>query len=135
MPKVVALTAVCELAKETPGQGGGTTLHFDFTEYAMLDDGRRILLRGDRGLSFGPLTIANMLTGKYAVPEIDPWLYETAEILERSVLAALEYDTPEEHEREVASRLLAKGITVDPETACTAVWRVEFGKSVRDKLA
>lgn len=135
MLKVVALTAVCELAKETPGHGGGTALHFDFTEYAMLDDGRRILLRGDRGLSCGPLTMANMLTGKYAVPEIDPWLHITAETLERSVLTALEYDTPEEQEREIASRLLAQGITVNPETACTAVWQVEFGKSVSEKLA
>ena len=51
MLEVVALTAVCELAKETPGHGGGTTRHFNFTEYALLDDGRRILLRGDRGLT------------------------------------------------------------------------------------
>ncbi len=101
----------------------------------MLDDGRRVLLRDDRGFSSGPLTMANMLTGKYSVPEIDPWLHMTTESLERSVFAALEYDTPEEQEREVASRLLAQGITIDPETACTAVWRVEFGKIVREKLA
>ena len=135
MLKVVALTAVCELAKEAPAHGGGTTLHFDFTEYALLDNRSRILLRGDRGLSCGPLTVANMLTGTYTRPDIDPWLHQTAESLERSVLAALEYDTPEEHEREVASRLLAQGITVNPETARTAVWRVEFGKSVLGKLA
>ena len=135
MLKVVALTAVCELSKESPGQGGGTTLHFHFAEYAMLDDGRRILVRDDRGFSSGPPTMANILTGKYTVPDIDPWLYKTAERLERSVLTALEYDTPEEKEWEVASRLLAQGITVNPGTAHTASWQVEFGKSVREKLA
>lgn len=134
-PGLCSLTTVCELVNGTPGQGGGATLHFHFTEYAILDDGRRVLLRDDRGFSSGPLTMANRLTGKYSVPEIDPWLYMTTESLERSVLAALEYDTPEEQEREVAGQLLAQGITVDPETACTEVWRVEFGKTVREKLA
>jgi len=135
MLKVVALNAVCELAKETPGHSGGTSLHFDFTEYALLDDGRRVFIRDDRGLSSGPLTVANMLTGEYTVPDVDPWLHQTAERLERSMLAALEYDTPEEQEREVASRLFALGIAVTPETSRTAEWRVELGNSVREKLA
>ena len=123
-----------ELFNETPGEGGGTCLHFTFREFARLDNGISVLLREDRGFTSGPLTIANRLTGKYSIPDIDPWTYETADRLKQSVLAAIEPDDPEQEAQDIADRLRAAGVEVDLASVRAASWRVEFGERVRQKL-
>lgn len=124
MQRVVALVVVCEFDKQIPGQGGGTSLHFKFTEYAQLQDGMRVFLRDDRGYTSGPLTIA--IAGKYVRPNIDPWARHTAEEIERSVLAAIDPDDPHQAAQEIVDRLAAAGIRVDVESVCQAEWHVEL---------
>ena len=133
-PKVTDLFVVCELAKETAGEGGGTCLHFTFREFARLDNGMSVLLREDRGFTSGPLTIANRLTGKYTRPDIDPWTYKTADRLKDSVLAAIDPDDPELEAQDIAGRLRSAGFVVDLASVRAASWRVEFGERVRQRL-
>ena len=133
-PKVTDLFVVCELANETPGEGGGTCLHFTFREFARLDNGMSVLLREDRGFTSGPLTLANMLTGKYTRPDIDPWTYKTADSLKQSVLAAIDPADPEQEAQDIADRLRSAGIEVDLASVRAASWRVEFGERVLQKL-
>ena len=133
-PKVTDLFVVCELANETRGEGGGTCRHFTFGEFARLDNGMRVLLREDRGFTSGPLTIANTLTGKYTIPDIDPWTYETAAHLKHSVLAAIDPDDPEQEAQDIADRLRSAGFEVGLASVRAASRRVEFGERLRQKL-
>lgn len=132
--KVTDLFVVCDLASETPGENGGTCLHFKFGEFARLNNGMSVLLREDRGFTSGPLTIANMLTGKYTIPDIDPWAHETADRLRQSVLAAIDPDDPEQEAQDIADRLRSAGFMVDLASVRAAPWSVEFGERVRQKL-
>ena len=132
--KVTGLIVVCELANETPGEDGGTCLHFKFGEFARLNNGMSVLLREDRGFTSGPLKIANMLTGKYTIPDIDPWAYETADSLEHSVLATIDPDDPEQEAQDIADRLRSAGFKVDLASVRAAPWSVKFGERLRQKL-
>lgn len=54
VPAVVALGAACGLRESTSGTSDGT-LHYWVCEFAVLADGRRIVLHEERGFSVGPV--------------------------------------------------------------------------------
>lgn len=101
--------------------------HFYLEEFADLSDGRRVLLRDDRGWSGWP-----------ANPPDSPWKVTNGRELTKAVILVLD---PDDHEfwneywmKWVIERLCFLGIEVDPVSVHVAPFRVEFGPRVQHQL-
>ncbi len=116
------------------------------TEFADLSDGRRVILRDDRGFS-GTLHAVNWDPDTGEVRDAswhpgsrleslvsDPWRFETRESLTRHVIAALDPDDDQEWHDWVVDRLRTMGIEVDPAFVISALYKVEFGSRILEEL-
>jgi len=122
---VVALGAWCDLVppNESTASPGGAS--FTVAEFAVLDDGRRIILHAERGF-----TTWSRQTGR-AEP-LDPWSSLTATDLEREVRNVVlpdDDDTDDEHPWEwLASLLHRHGVGASTERLKEVPYRVEFSE-------
>jgi hypothetical protein len=102
-------------------------LHFRVEEFAMLSDGRRLVLSNDRGWG------GSMSGGRG--PD-DMWAYETVETIERTALNVVlpddAEDTGEEHPWELlAERIRAFGVETTPEELKRLPYDVELSQRLR----
>jgi hypothetical protein len=124
---VVRLGAECELTRES-----GPELAFRVTEFADLADGRRLVLRADRGFT-------SRLHGPGADEPGAAWRHETLAGLADDVLATVLPDdaeeTGEEHPwRELAGLLRDRGVAVAADELRRVPYVVELGDRVRARL-
>src|SRR3954454_9526005 len=84
--RVVGLGAVCDLVQQR--SDGTTDQSFSVSEFATLEDGRRVLLHEDRGFTLGWRSCAGSGTG-------DVQKYESLESLTREVLTVVRPDDDE----------------------------------------
>jgi len=105
--------------RESPGR----TFSFRITEFAELNDGRRVTVREDRGFS-----------GKTSSG--DPWQWFTRASLTQDVLGvtAPEDDDLRPEREWVIDRLRELDIVVDPASVEEAPYRVEFENRVLERL-
>ena len=151
MLSVVALGAVCELARDPSTVSGRTLddpdlaagLSFHLGEFAEISDGRRVMFRSDRGWSSGRMRVAYGLPepdelgpGPPSVPPIDmtdPWQFETRQTLTKSVLACVDPDDDEEYAW-IRARLSELDVEVDLASIRAAPYWVEFGPVLDQQL-
>lgn len=98
---------------------------FRVEEFAVLADGRRIRLHGERGFTLSA--------------GVDPWQYLTLESLEADVRTTVlpddAEDTGEDHPWEWLCELLrVQGIEASPEELRTLPYDVEFSDRLRDRV-
>lgn len=129
--EVVALGAWCDLrppdgSTRTPG-----SVHFDVSEFAILADGRRVVLHRERG--FGGVA----RTAGQREP-LDFWLHMTRERLEADVLTVVspEDDSDEQGHpwRWLRSLLLEHGIEASVEHLRRVPYAVELSERVEQRL-
>lgn len=126
-PRVVGLGALCDLRASLDL---GRTKHFSVSEFADLEDGERVVLHNDRGMTVGHRgSFAEQFDGSGASPE----LLEGVANLESSVLTVVlpDEDDGEEHPWEWLVRLArAQGLEVTVEELRAVPYRVEFTPAV-----
>ncbi|SDX52478.1 hypothetical protein SAMN05660209_00596 [Geodermatophilus africanus] len=127
MTAVVRLGAECDLTRES-----GPELSFGVTEFADLADGRRLVLRADRGFT-------SRLHGPGADESGAAWRHETLAGLAADVLATVLPDdaeeTGEDHPwRELAGLLRARGVAVSTAELRRVPYVVELSDRVRARL-
>jgi hypothetical protein len=100
---------------------------FDVTEFAICDDGTRVLLHEERGFTIG------------GGPSHDPWSGLSSEFLERNVLTTVlpdDDDTDDEHPYEwLADLCRQRGLDVTADDLRRLPYYVELGDEVRRRLA
>jgi hypothetical protein len=111
--RIVAVTVVCLGARAELARKDQSDMDIDVHEFAVLDDGRRLVLHQERGFS----TSATHMTADHA---------------EQSVLMTVEPDdaevTGEDHPWEWLASLIGNhGVVVTPLQLKTAGYVVEFG--------
>lgn len=119
------LGAACTLESEV-----GNQLNFRLSEYAVLQDGRTLVLHSDRGLSIG---VPRTLSGEVA----DAWDQLTVEILERNALTALlpDDDDDEAHPYTWFVQLLAeRGVVSSEAELRRAPYRVNIDEAVMRRI-
>ena len=92
-------------------------------EFADLSDGRRVVLKDDRGWSLRP----------FRYPD-SSWKFASGRKLAKEAILVLD---PDDHERWmewVVERLRFLGVEVDPASVHAAPFQVEFGPRVRHEL-
>jgi len=97
--------------------------YFYLEEFADLDDGRRVILRDDRGWSFWPVT-----------PPNSQWKTVTGRELVKEAILILEPDDDEDWIVWIIERLHFLGIEVDSASVHAAPFQVEFGPRVQNEL-
>jgi hypothetical protein len=118
--KVVGLGALCDVSGAP--RRDQREAHFDVSEFAVLDDGRRITLHNERGFS-GRLSF-----------DADAWLDLTSDGLKRDVLPD-EDDTEDEHPWEWLVELCrARGIVTTVEELKGVPYVVVLGDRVQARL-
>ncbi len=127
MTAVVRLGAECDLIRES-----GPELAFRVTEFADLADGRRLVLRADRGFT-------SRLRGPGADEPGAAWRHETVAGLAADVLATVLPDdaeeTGEDHPwEELAGLLRDRGVAVSAGELRRAPYAVELSDRVRARL-
>ncbi len=127
----MGLGAICELVP-TPS-GARESLTFAVSEFAALEDGRRVVLHHDRGFSLGP--------GRAGPPAPAPelWAHETPESLTRDVLTTVlpDGDDPaEDHPwSRLAERARARGLEVTADDLRGLPYEVVLTDAIRRRLA
>jgi hypothetical protein len=103
------------------------SVSFDIAEFALLDDGTRVLLHEERGLTVG------------GGPSRDPWSGLTTEILVRGVLTTVlpdDDDTDDEHPYEWLAALCRRhGLDATADDLRRLPYLVELTDQVRRRLA
>ena len=134
------------LIREDPDGPKPMALSFRLTEFADLSDGRRFILRDDRGFGgtlmavdwnpdTGEVRDASWKTGSKLESLVsDQWRFTTRENLTSEVIAALEPDDRKEWHEWIVGRLRTLGIEVDPASVETAPYQFEFGSRVLEEL-
>lgn len=97
--------------------------YFYVEEFADLDDGRRVILRDDRGWSFWPV---NALDSQ--------WKTAIGRELTKEAILILDPDDNEFWMKWVIERLWFLGIEVDPVSVHAAPFQIEFGPRVQNEL-
>jgi hypothetical protein len=97
--------------------------HLYAVEFADLSDGRRIVLRDDRGWCHWP---ANTPTSR--------WTIANGREITKMALIILEPDDNDDWERWVVEQLHSAGVDTDPASVHAAPYRVEFGIRVQHEL-
>ena len=128
--EVVALGAWCDLVppeEDTATPGGAS---FRVYEFAMLADGRRVTLHGDRGFTSWTRT-----TGETRF--LDPWRSLTRESVESDVRNVVlpDDDSEDEHPYEwLRGLLLLQGIETSVEQLRSVPYTVEFSDRLERRL-
>ncbi len=127
MTAVVRLGAECDLTRES-----GPELAFRVTEFADLADGRRLVLRAERGFT-------SRLNGPGADEPGAAWRHETPAGLAADVLATVLPDdaeeTGEDHPwEELAGLLRDRGVAVPAVELRRVPYVVEFSDRVQARL-
>ena len=128
--EVVGLGAYCDLVRERPSSDGPYQLSFDVDEFALLADGRRVMLhQGERG---------------FTTTTPDPLAHHplrglTAESIESSVRTVVlpdEDDPEDEHPYEWLCELLrAHGVAASTESLRALPYTVVFSERLRRMFA
>lgn len=121
---VVRLGAWCELVPPEWSTASPGSISFDVHEFAVLADGRRLVLHRERGFS---------LSGGS-----DPWAFLTASDLEADVRTTVlpDEDGDDEHPYAwLADLLRAQGVTVTEDELRAVPYVVELGERVQRALA
>ena len=92
-------------------------------EFADLSDGRRVILKDDRGWSLRP----------FRYPD-SSWKFASGRKLAKEAILVLDPDDNERWMEWVVERLRFLGIDVDPASVHAAPFQVEFGPRVRHEL-
>ncbi len=121
---VVRPGALCELDREAPRQAS-----FRVSEYAVLDDGREIVLHSERGFSLSV----------HGSGSVDFWAHMTASGIERDVMNVVLPDdveeTGEEHMWDWLVTLLAQaGVVESAEHLRGVPYEVRLAGEVRSRL-
>ena len=125
--QVVRLEAWCDFVDLV-----GPQLTFRISEFAVLADGRRVLLHDQRGF-----TTSTHRSG-HKLP-VDPWGHLTLEELERSILTTVLPDDAEETGEQhpwdwLSGRLGAQGVNVRPEELRPVPYVVVFSERLRKRV-
>ena len=129
MAEVVGLGARCELVppeRYTASPGG---VSFDVSEFAVLDDGRRVTLHAERGW-----TTWARSTGP---TEVDTWEGLTTEVVTRDVLNVVlpDDDDGEPHPWEWLRGLLQQhGVDATVEQLKAVPYEVELSDEIRNRV-
>jgi hypothetical protein len=126
--EVVGLGAECEFVPEDVSRASPGSVSFDVSEFAVLADGRRLVLHaGERGFSVtGPRAFCDSPLGDL-----------TAESIESGVLATVlpDEDDGEQHPWEWLCDLLrAHGVVVAPDELKAVPYEVVLGERVQRLL-
>ena len=95
-------------------------------EFADLSDGRRVILKDDRGWSLRP--------NRYPRYPDSSWKFTSGRLLAKEAILVLDPDDNERWIEWVVERLRFLGIDVDPASVHAAPFKVEFGPRVRREL-
>jgi hypothetical protein len=124
---VVALGAWCEHVPPERAQVSPGSACFEVAEFAVLDDGRRILLHAERGFAVSRST------------RDDPWTWLTAEGIRSDVLTTvLPDDQPaqEDHPYDWLRELLRQaGVEASPDELRAVPYVVELSDDVLARLS
>jgi hypothetical protein len=124
---VVGLGAWCEYVPPDRAQASPGSACFDVAEFAVLDDGRRLVLHQERGFA-----VSRSATG-------DPWTWLTAEGITSDVLTTVlpdEDDAADEHPYDWLCRLLSqRGVEVSVEELRAVPYVVELSDDVLARLS
>jgi hypothetical protein len=138
---VVALGAFCDLvpAEDVTASPGG--LSFSVSEFAVLDDGRRLTLHAERGWTQCPHRVVppgEPLPDEWDAA-LDPWSFVTRESVVQDTLNVVlpdDDDDPDDHPHEwLAGLLVARGVTASPEVLRTLPYTVDLSSRLEDRLA
>jgi len=120
----VRLGAWCDLVPDELSTASPGSVSFDVHEFAVLADGRRLVLHRERGFSLsGPS---------------DPWAFLTAASIEADVRTTVlpDEDGPDEHPYAwLAGLLHAHGVTASAQQLRAVPYVVELSDRVRQRLA
>ena len=97
--------------------------YFYVEEFADMADGRRVILRDDRGWSFWPVNSSD-----------SQWKTAIGRELAKETILILDPDDNEHWMEWVIERLRLLGIEVDPISVHAAPFHVEFGPRVQNEL-
>ena len=126
MAKVVLLGAECEYRPPERSLASPGSASFDVAEFALLDDGRRVVLHRERGFAVSRSARGN------------PWEWLTAEGITADVLTTVlpdGEDPAEEHPYEWLQGLLQRtGVEASLEELRRVPYVVELGESVCAQL-
>jgi hypothetical protein len=138
--RVVALGALVELdeADASPDRAG--TADFSVSEYAVLEDGRRLTLHDERGWSSGPVMVAHFTPPPWPPePAAALWSTLNRDDIVRTTLAVVEPDDdddPDDHPyRWLAQLLGSHGVAATAEELRPLPYAVEFGPRLEARLA
>jgi hypothetical protein len=124
--RVVGLGAICDLRPQRPDEARSQS--FSVSEFATLEDGRRVTLHDDRGFTIGWRSVG----------DADPG-HETLESMTRNVLNVVlpdDDECAEEHPWSwLADLARARGLDVTPEDLRGLPYEVVFTDKVRQWLA
>ncbi len=121
--ELVRLGAGCELVPEELSTASPGSLSFDVHEFAVLADGRRLVLHRERGFA---------LSGGS-----DPWAFVTAESIEADVRTTVlpDEDSADEHPYAwLAGLLRAQGVEATVEQLRAVPYVVELSERVQRRL-
>jgi hypothetical protein len=128
--RVVGLGAICDLSPHRSDEAGSQS--FSVSEFATLEDGRRVILHEDRGFTLGLRSTGNSDPG-------DLRAHETLESLTRDVLNVVlpdDDDSAEEHPWSwLADLARARALNVTAEDLRGLPYEVVFTEEVRRWLA
>jgi hypothetical protein len=120
--RVVGLDAICDLGRTSKD---GRSQAFDISEFALLDDGRRVILHSERGYAIG--------WGSNIEPPADLATYDTRESIAQQVLNTVlpDDDGPDDHPWEWLAELArARGLNVTAEDLRSLPYEVVLDDSV-----
>lgn len=137
---VVALGALCDLVLPEQSSASPGGLSFDVSEFAVLDDGRRITLHAERGWTEWPrrsVPADEPLRADRGVP-LDPWEHTSREDVVRTTLAVVlpdDDDDPDDHPYEWLAGLLAEqGIRASAAELRSLPYIVELSARLEEQL-
>ena len=105
-------------------ESGSLSLYAE--EFADLSDGRRVILKDDRGWS--------LQRNHYLRYPDSSWKFTSGRLLAKEAILVLDPDDNERWIEWVVERLRFLGIDVDPASVHAAPFKVEFGPRVRREL-
>ena len=111
------------LLAEQRGMARAECPHLYAAEFADLSDGRRIVLRDDRGWRHWP---PNTPTSR--------WRIANGRELAKMAMLILDPDDNDDWERWVVEQLRSAGVDADPTSVHAAPYRVEFGTRIQHEL-
>jgi hypothetical protein len=135
---VVALGAWCDLVPEAEYGGSPGGLSFSVSEFAVMDDGRRLMLHAERGWTQWVRTAGPPGQPPTEQP-LDPWSMMTRDSVVQDALNVVlpdDDDDPEDHPYEwLAELLAAQGVTASADQLRDLPYTVELTPRLESRLA